>query len=185
MHEAAHLAAALHSNFPVNFAEITNVSHRRTDGNVHCFFPDESDKSKATFIFVSLAGIAMNSIYHLTPFGVGGDWKNVRKYLAAMQKTENIEKKLTWKARQFVVKHKEQIFKLAHTLQVRRRLDADEAKRIYRGKQEVIVPRTFLAAVDEIPLAKWIGNSEEMRAFEQYFPGGKSGLQFPEENSKN
>jgi hypothetical protein len=187
LHEASHLAASLHSHFPVNYAEIIDVPPNKTAGNVHCFLPSvESDKTKAANAFVAMAAIAMTKNYHLTPFGIGGDWKNFRERIAGMQNTENVEKRLTWKAHQFVLKHRDQIFRLAHALQTRRRLDAEEAKRIYRGEEAVVVPRSFLDAVKKLPGRKWLDTDwEELRAFEQYFPGGKSGIQFPADNSKN
>jgi hypothetical protein len=189
LHEASHLAAAIHAGVPVNYAEIIDVPHvplKQTAGNVFHFPDHSSDKTITDDVFVAMAAIAMTKIYHLSPFGVGGDWKNVRERLALLEKTDKVEKKIAWKARQFVVRHKNQIFQLAHALQVRRRLDAEEAKRIYRRKEEVIVPRKFLDAVGVMWKVKWAEpNWEEFREFEQYYPGGKSGIEFPAEYSKN
>ncbi len=189
LHEASHLAAALHVGQPVNYAEIIDVPHipfKHTAGGVFCFPDHSSDKTITDDVFVAMAAIAMTKIYYLSPFGVGGDWKNVRSHLALLEKTDKVEKKIAWKARRFVVRHGNQIFRLAHALQTRRRLDAEESKRIYRGKELVIVPGRFLDAVGVLRNVRWDEpNWEEFREFEQFYPGGKSGIEFPPEYSKN
>jgi hypothetical protein len=166
IHEAAHGCGALHVGVGLQYIEIglDDISFGRvmtptqilSDGRIA--YPERR-------AFVSACGIAAAQVYHLRRGGTGHDLTKVREWLASIEDADKIERKILWKARQFVAKHKSRIFKVAHALQLQKRLDGQTTNRIFCGTEEVIVPRKFLDAVGMMQSVRWVDTYLGLRAF--------------------
>jgi hypothetical protein len=154
LHEAAHLAAAIHVNAEVFYAEVGFDGE--TAGKVVRKAGSPADLENGAFI--SLSGIVASEIFHLCPFGLDDDWKNVRKCLA--EKSSAVERKIRWKVRRFISKNKLRIFRLAYALQTLKRIDGAVAKSIYEN--EKMRPDdfpTFMEAIRSMPRITWAWQS--------------------------
>jgi hypothetical protein len=114
--------------------------------------------------FHTACGVSMSKIYALPEYAYRTDLQSVIEYCAGCPNSDAIEKKIFEQANHFVVQHNSQILKLAHELQIRRRIDRELAEKIFDGTEKVVMSESFLNAVRRMPFVRaWINDDEGFR----------------------
>jgi hypothetical protein len=160
LHESCHAAAAIASGLPFNYVEIGGRALSEfgisedgvSSGRISIGQSDDIEGH----VFTSYAAIAGVDRFHFAPGGVAIDLGDIEQLVLDNPDAENIKARAKLRAAEFVKEHHGDIIRVAHALQVRRRLDKEDVKGIFEGVAPDPNMRRFMGALALLPRAKWV-----------------------------
>lgn len=152
LHEAGHLAAAIHRGIPA-IARIGYDGYASGTTNY-----DDTDVSIEDELFITFGGIVTVEKFQLRKAGLAFDLADIEKAVLTLSADEAIaiKAKARRDAETFVEQHMGLIFRLALALIERRHLDEHTAKKVFTGEIKVEAPDEFCEALNLLPRAVWL-----------------------------